>query len=78
MPSYHAGMVSEIPVLDGWGLITTRRTWGMWGSSSAGAMVRAAASTRRGYAAFGDLGEVSCCEGWTRGSFAVISWALRV
>jgi hypothetical protein len=78
MSSYHAGMLSEVPVLDGWGLITTRRTWGMWGSSSAGAMVRAAASSGGGYAAFGYLSEVSCGERWTRGSFAVISWALRV
>jgi hypothetical protein len=40
--------------------------------------MRAATPPGGGYAAFGYLCEVACGEGWARGSFAVVSWAVGV
>jgi hypothetical protein len=64
--SDHVRVVSNVCFLEVWCLVAVRGAWGVRGSGSARAMVRAATPSAGGYAAFGYLGQVLYCERWSR------------
>jgi hypothetical protein len=78
MSSYHPRVMSDVCIFEVWCSVAFRGAWRMRGSGSARPMVRAAASARGGYAAFGYLCEVSGGEGWSGWPFAVVSWTVGV